>query len=91
MPLLPFPHVPTVEGVGAGTVEGVGAGPDKQILALKPPLRGVHLSLPSFEYVELQHPFMHWEDDEQNAQSPSKEGVGVVPEQWSAVTPHLLV
>jgi hypothetical protein len=41
------------------------------MLELKPPLKGVHLSLPSFEYLELQQPLRHSELVEQKAQSPS--------------------
>jgi hypothetical protein len=44
--------------------------PDTQMPASKPPPRGVHLSTPSSEYLELQHPLLHCELDEQNSHSP---------------------
>jgi len=64
-----------VEGSGDGGGGGGGGGVDPltQMAALKPPFRGVHFSLPSFEYLELQQPFWHAELEEQNAQSPSAE------------------
>ena len=36
----------------------------------KPARRGVHLKIPS-EYMELQHPLVHWELDEQGDQLPN--------------------
>jgi hypothetical protein len=52
-----------------------------QIPALKPGgFNGVHLSWPSCEYVELQHPLLHCELVEHKAQSPSPPvGGGAVP------------
>lgn len=37
---------------------------------LKPPFKGVHLSRPSLEYLELQHPFRHSRLEAHNSQSP---------------------
>jgi hypothetical protein len=72
------PSDPVVGGVGVGG-GGAGVGPDPamQMLGLKPPLSGVHLSTPP-EYMPLQHPFLHWEFEEHCAQSPSDPVVGGV-------------
>jgi hypothetical protein len=56
-----------------GLLVGLAAGDDAvthpEAMGLNPVERGVHLSLPSPLYIEVQQPVIHWELEEQNDQS----------------------